>query len=277
MAERIESKKLTKQDINKVYVRNLFALQYGWNYEKMQGLGYTYVIMPALKRLYKNDPEKMKKALKMQLSYFNTTPAMAHLIVGADMALEEELGIESEETVMAVKTGLMGPLAGVGDTLFIAIYRAIVFSIAAYIAMQGNPVGLIIPLLACAAVMWVRYKFTYIGYNSGRKLATSFADKLAPITEAASILGLTVVGALVPSVINYKTDLAFTMGEVTFALQDMLDKILPCMLPLGIVMLSYWLLGKKGINSTKLIFILIALGMVLGNLQGMLTVVAGLF
>ncbi len=277
MAERIESKKLTKQDINKVYVRNLFALQYGWNYEKMQGLGYTYVIMPALKRLYKNDPEKMKKALKMQLSYFNTTPAMAHLIVGADMALEEELGIESEETVMAVKTGLMGPLAGVGDTLFIAIYRAIVFSIAAYIAMQGNPVGLIIPLLACAAVMWVRYKFTYIGYNSGRKLATSFADKLAPITEAASILGLTVVGALIPSVINYKTDLAFTMGEVTFALQDMLDKILPCMLPLGIVMLSYWLLGKKGINSTKLIFILIALGMILGNLQGMLTVVAGLF
>lgn len=277
MAERIESKKLTKQDINKVYVRNLFALQYGWNYEKMQGLGYTYVIMPALKRLYKNDPEKMKKALKMQLSYFNTTPAMAHLIVGADMALEEELGIESEETVMAVKTGLMGPLAGVGDTLFIAIYRAIVFSIAAYIAMQGNPVGLIIPLLACAAVMWVRYKFTYIGYNSGRKLATSFADKLAPITEAASILGLTVVGALIPSVINYKTDLAFIMGEVTFALQDMLDKILPCMLPLGIVMLSYWLLGKKGINSTKLIFILIALGMILGNLQGMLTVVAGLF
>lgn len=85
------------------------------------------------------------------------------------------------------------------------------------------------------------------------------------------------MGALIPSVINYKTDLAFTMGEVTFALQDMLDKILPCMLPLGIVMLSYWLLGKKGINSTKLIFILIALGMILGNLQGMLTVVAGLF
>ena len=34
-------KKLTKQDINKVYFRNLFALQFGWNYEKMQGLGYA--------------------------------------------------------------------------------------------------------------------------------------------------------------------------------------------------------------------------------------------
>lgn len=269
--------KLTKQDINKVYVRNLFGLQFGWNYEKMQGLGYAYVIMPVLKRLYGNDPEKMKKALKMQTSYFNTTPGTSHLIVGADMALEEEIGIESEEAVMALKTGLMGPLAGVGDTLFIAIYRAIVFSIAAYIALQGNPVGLIIPLITCAVVMWVRYKFTWMGYRSGRKLATGFADSIAPITEAASILGLTVVGALIPSVINYKTDLAFTMGDVTFALQDMLDKILPCMLPLGIVMLSYWLLGKKKINSTKLIFILLALGMLLGNLQNILTGIAGLF
>ena len=42
-------------------------------------------------------------------------------------------------------------------------------------------------------------------------------------------------------------------------------------------MLSYWLLGKKKIDSTKLIFILIGLGMILGNLQSMLTFVAGLF
>lgn len=269
--------RLTKGDIQKVYVRNLFGLQLGWNYEKMQGLGYAYVIMPVLKRLYANDPEKMKRALKMQLGYFNTTPGMSHLIIGADMALEEELGIEAEEVVTGLKTGLMGPFAGVGDTLFIAIYRAIVFSIAAYIALQGNPVGLVVPLLACAAVMWLRYKFTYIGYNSGRKLATGFADTIAPITEAASILGLTVVGALIPSVIKYQTNLQFTMGEVTFLVQDMLDKVLPCLLPLGIVMLSYWLLGKKKIDSTKLIFILIGMGMLLGNLQTMLSFVGGLF
>ena len=269
--------KLTKDDIKKVYIRNLFTLQFGWNYEKMQGLGYSYVIMPVLKRLYANDPEKMKRALKMELGYFNTTPGMSHLIVGADMALQEELGIEAEEAISGLKTGLMGPFAGVGDTLFIAIYRAIVFSIAAYIAMDGNPVGLIVPLIACAAVLWLRWKFTWIGYESGRKLATGFADTIAPITEAASILGLTVVGALIPSVIKYSTDLQFVMGEVTVNLQEMLDKIMPCLLPLGIVMLSYWLLGKKKMTSTKLIFILIALGMVLGNLQTMLVAAAGMF
>ena len=93
----------------------------------MQGLGYAWVMMPALKRLYSEDPVAMKKALKTHLGFMNTTPAMSHLIVGADMALEEEVGIEDETAITGLKTGLMGPFAGVGDTIFIAIYRAIVF------------------------------------------------------------------------------------------------------------------------------------------------------
>lgn len=259
--------KLNKKDINKVYVRNLFGLQWGWNYEKMQGLGYSWVIMPAIKKIYKDDPEGMKRALKMQLGYFNTTPAMSHLIIGADMALEEEFGRKSEETVSGLKAGLMGPFAGVGDTIFVAIYRAIVFSIASYIALEGNPVGLIIPIIACFFVMFIRYKFTYIGYNQGRKIAAGFADKISPITEGAAILGLTVVGGLIPSVITYKLGLSFTMGDLTLSIQDMLNKIMPSLIPLGIVLFSYWLLGKKKFMSTHLIFVLIAIGMVLGNAQ----------
>lgn len=169
--------KLTKKDINKVYRRNLFSLQWCWNYEKMQGLGYSYVIMPALKRLYADDPEKMKKALKTQMGFFNTTPAMSHLIIGADMALEEEIGIEDDQAITGLKTGLMGPFAGVGDTLFIAIYRAIIFSIAAYMAQGGQAFGLAIPIIAGLAVLWVRYKFTWIGYHQGKKLLQSLLIK----------------------------------------------------------------------------------------------------
>ncbi|MGX7265430.1 PTS system mannose/fructose/sorbose family transporter subunit IID [Enterococcus crotali] len=269
--------KLTKKDINKVYLRNLFSLQWGWNYEKMQGIGYAYVIMPALKRLYGNDPEKMKKALKTQMGFFNTTPAMSHLIIGADMALEEKIGIEDDQAITGLKTGLMGPFAGVGDTLFIAIYRAIVFSIAAYMAQGGQAFGLAIPIIAGAAVLWVRYKFTWIGYNQGKKIATEFADKMKLLTQAAAILGLTVVGGLIPSVITYKLELTYKMGEVTLSIQEMLDKILPALIPLSIVMMSYWLLGKKKMNSTRLIFVLILLGMVLGNLQGITSWIGNLF
>lgn len=268
--------RLTKKDINKVYIRNLFSLQWGWNYEKMQGLGYAYVIMPALKRLYKDDPEKMKKALQTQLGFFNTTPAMSHLIVGADMGFEEEFGIEDETAITGLKTGLMGPFAGVGDTIFIAIYRAIVFSIAAYMAQGGQIFGLVIPLIVGVAVLWVRYKFTWIGYTQGKKIANEFADKMKMFTNAAAILGLTVVGGLIPSVITYKLDLTYKMGEVSLSAQEMLDKILPGLVPLAIVFMSYWLLGKKKMNSTRLIFVLIALGMVLGNLQPVLAWFGGL-
>lgn len=272
-----EVKKLTKKDIDKVYVRNLFAFQWGWNYEKMQGLGYAYVIMPALKRLYSDDPEQMKKALQTQLGFFNTTPAMSHLIIGADMGLEEENGMQDEAAITGLKTGLMGPFAGVGDTIFIAIYRAIVFSIAAYMAQSGQAFGLIIPVVACLVVLWVRYKFTWIGYHQGKKVATEFADKMKVFTDAAAILGLTVVGGLIPSVINYQLDLTYKMGEVKLSIQEMLDQILPGLVPLAIVMLSYWLLGKKKMNSTRLIFVLIFLGMILGNLQGILGWIGGLF
>ncbi len=265
---------VTKQDLNKVFVRNLFGLQLAWNYEKMQGLGYCYVILPVLKKLYGHDPEKMKRALQMHLGFFNTTPAMSNLIIGADIAIEEEIGIESEKVVTGIKTGLMGPFAGVGDTLFIAIYRAVVFSIAAYLALEGNVVGLFIPFIAVAAVIAVRYKFTFFGYEQGKKLASGFADKINLITEGASILGLAVVGALIPSVIRYSLNLNFAFGDVTLSIQDMLNRILPGLIPLSITLLSYWLLGKKKMNSTRLIFFLIALGLVLGNLQ---TLVDALF
>lgn len=274
--EKIETKKLTKKDINKVFIRNLFGLQLGWNYEKMQGLGYAYVIMPALKKLYKTK-EEMTKALKLHLGFFNTTPAMSHLIIGADMALEEELGVEDPMAIAGLKTGLMGPFAGVGDTLFVAIYRAIVFSIAAYLALNGQAIGLIIPILTCLAIIAIRYKFTHIGYKQGRKIVTEFASQMRLFTEGASILGLTVVGGLIPSVINFKLPLEYKMGEVTLSVQAMLDKILPGLLPLGIALLSYWLLGKKKMNSTRLIFVLILLGMILGNLQNIFNFIGGLF
>lgn len=269
--------KVTKKDLQKVYVRNLFGFQWGWNYEKMQALGYAFSMMPVLKRLYGSDPEKMKTALKTHLGFFNTTPAMSSLIVGADAGLEEEVGMDDPEAIIGLKTGLMGPFAGIGDTLFIAIYRAIVFSIAAYMAQGGQGFGLAIPLLTGAIVLWIRYKFVFIGFEQGRKIATEFASQMKVFTEAAAILGLTVVGALIPSVISYTLDITYTMGEVTLSVQDMLNQILPGLVPLAIVALSYWLLGKKKMNSTRLIFVLILLGMVLGNLQSMLTWVGGLF
>jgi PTS system mannose-specific IID component len=271
--------KLTKKDVRSVFVRTWLGLQLGWNYEKMQGLGYAYAVMPALKRLYKNDKEKMKQALGLEMGFFNTTPQMAHLIVGADIALQDQLGMndDSEKAIAGLKTGLMGPFAGVGDTVFVAIYNAIIFSITAYLCMSGQWIGLLIPPIGCCAITWVRWKLFGMGIAQGQRLATTFADSMSLFTEGASILGLTVVGGMIPSVIAYNVDLTYKVGKVTMSVQAMLDKIMPGLIPLAIAMVSYWLLGRKHMNSTRLIFVLIAVGMVLGNLQPIFGWLGGLF
>jgi PTS system mannose-specific IID component len=271
--------KLTKKDVRSVFVRTWLGLQLGWNYEKMQGLGYAYAVMPALMRLYKNDKDKMKQALGLEMGFFNTTPQMAHLIVGADIALQDQLGMndDSEKAIAGLKTGLMGPFAGVGDTVFVAIYNAIIFSITAYLCMSGQWIGLLIPPIGCCAITWVRWKLFGMGIAQGQRLATTFADSMSLFTEGASILGLTVVGGMIPSVIAYNVDLTYKVGKVTMSVQAMLDKIMPGLIPLAIAMVSYWLLGRKHMNSTRLIFVLIAVGMVLGNLQPIFGWLGGLF
>jgi PTS system mannose-specific IID component len=150
---------------------------------------------------------------------------------------------ENEKAITGLKTGLMGPFAGVGDTIFVAIYNAIIYSITAYLALSNQPIGLLIPVIGCLVILWVRWKLFQVGLSQGTRLATTFADSMATFTEGASILGLTVVGAMIPAVINYKLDLTYKVGKVTMNVQ-----------------------GRKHMNSTRLIFVLILIGMVLGNL-----------
>lgn len=38
--------KLTKEDFKQVNKRSLFTFQLGWNYERMQGSSYLYMILP---------------------------------------------------------------------------------------------------------------------------------------------------------------------------------------------------------------------------------------
>lgn len=97
------------------------------------------------------------------------------------------------------------------------------------------------------------------------------------LTEGASVLGLTVVGGMIPALINYKVNLTYKVGKVTMSVQSMLDKIMPALLPLAIVLFSYWILGKKHMNSTKLIFVLIGLDMILGNLQPICNWIGSIF
>lgn len=252
---------ITKQDIKKVRYRWLLLGEAAWNYEKMQGLGYCFSMIPVLKKLYP-EQEDMKKALNTHLQFFNTHQEFAEIILGIDIAMEEKEGIEALEAVSAIKTGLMGPLAGIGDTLFGVIANTIFFSIGSYMALEGNPIGVIMYLIWGCIRVALRGQFIRIGYREGTKLIQNLGDKMNRVTEAASILGLTVVGALIPSVVNANVPFVFKSGEVKMELQNILNQIMPSLIPVLLVALVYTLLNRKGMTSFKAIIFVMILGIV---------------
>lgn len=251
--------KISLQDIKKVRYRWLLLGEAAWNYEKMQGLGYCYSMIPVLKKLYPDEAD-MKKALQTHLQFFNTHQEFAEIILGIDIAMEEKEGAASLEAVSAIKTGLMGPLAGIGNTLFGVIANTIFFSVGSYMALEGNPIGIFLYLIWGVVRVIMRGYFIRIGYREGTKLIENLGDKMNRVTEAASILGLTVVGALIPSVVSANVPFVFKSGEVEMELQAILNQIMPGLIPVLLVLLVYTLLNRKGMTSFKAIIFVMILG-----------------
>lgn len=261
---------MSKQDKikNSVFWRWYFLGQAGWNYNKMQGLGYYYSIFPFLEKKYQ-DTEEMKEMAEAELQFFNTNAGMAPLILGVDMAVQEEKGIEAKETATALKTGLMGPLAGIGDTLFGVLPSTIIGSIASYMALEGNPAALLLWIVFGFIRLFLMRSFYKLGYSEGSKAITELGDKLKKITGSANILGITVIGGLIPTVVNAQFKYEFAMGEVTITLQELSDQIMPGLAPALVVLLTYWLLGNKKMNSTRVTLLLIVVG-ILSNVLNVL-------
>lgn len=188
---------------------------------------------------------------------------MGNILLGASVAMEEKDGIKAIDTVQNFKTGMMGPLAGIGDTLIWVLYPTIMGSIAAYMGLEGNPTGAVIWLLLNLVFFVFRIKLFHLGYDSGLKLITKLGDKLSVFTEAASIMGLTVIGALIPSVVKVTVGLVYQSGEVELAIQSgILDQIMPALLPVGLTFLVYKLLASKKLSVIQVIFLIIIIALI---------------
>ena len=130
--------KLTKEDFKQINKRSLFTFQLGWNYERMQASGYLYMLLPQLRKMYGDGTPELKEMMKLHTQFFNTSPFFHTIITGFDLALEEKDGVNSKDAVNGIKTGLMGPFAPLGDSIFGSLVPAIMGSIAATIALQVN-------------------------------------------------------------------------------------------------------------------------------------------
>lgn len=152
-----ERYQVTKRDLRKTAARYNFMACNIFNYESQMGPAIAWAMAPVLRKIYKKDDE-YKMALNNHFNYFNSTTVMSSMILGATLAVEEKDGIAAKDTVQSLKTSLMGPFAGVGDTLVWVLWPTIIGSISGYMAQQGNPLGAIIWLLCNYRILVCKIK-----------------------------------------------------------------------------------------------------------------------
>jgi len=238
-------------------IRSIMYQSFGMNYESMQAPGFVWNMAPILNKLYGDKPEVLRDKNREYFKFYNTNPLLNPMIAGFTASVEET-GIENcTESALAMRTGLMGPFAGLGDSLFFITGRTVFGSIAGYMAIKGSPVGLFICMLLWVALWFLRCWFYDVGYTQGTSFITERTNELRALTNAAIIIGLAVVGAMIPSMVSFTTKLTFQMQDASATLDGFLNTILPSFLPVLITFLIYKGLGTKTFTTTKMIWTVI--------------------
>lgn len=263
---------LDRSVVRKAMWRHLITLQWSWNYERMQALGYVYSMLPVINAVYKEKAERIA-AIKRHLVFYNTNPQVGSPpIFGATIALEAQ---KQGETVDSVKVGLMGPLAGIGDTIQAILFRPIIAVIAASLALSGSYFGPLIMFLS--GILWtvLMIPLFYFGYRQGIGVAheVSSEGRLSRFTDMVTMMGMVVIGAFIPSIMAaVTTPLKYSqtvsnLSQVhteTVALQSTLDSLLPYLIPVAFVALAYWLLRGLKLSAVWVLIILFVVAFALG-------------
>lgn len=262
MSAEPNKKLLKKSDVVKSFWLWMFFCVSNYNYERLMANGFSHALSPVLKRLYGNDKEAMKEALERHLIFFNTEPHFGGIIGGITVAMEEQKALGkpiSGQMINSLKTGLMGPLAGIGDTLWQGTLTPILLSFAISLAATGNLLGPILYVILMPLIMFtIAYQSWMKGYILGkdgvRKLLSG--NMIKRVMTLAQTMGGIVLGGLTSTFVTLSSPVVLNVGDSTLNIQtDVLDKLLVGLLPLGITLLTLFLLNRK-MKSTKVLAIL---------------------
>src|SRR5699024_8829811 len=177
---------------------------------------------------------------------------------------------EDREAIRGIKIATMGPLGGIGDALFYLTLLPITASIGASLAIEGNVLGPVVFLVLFNIIHFgSRFGLMKFGYEAGVNAIAKLKEGTKQISRAASIVGLTVVGGLIATYVAFNIDYVWVSGEAELDIQtEVLDQIMPALIPIAYTLLVYWLL-KKGRSP---LLLLIGLTVVVGLLGSFLNI-----
>ena len=268
MGEQTQVKKLTKKDITRSMWIYYAGAELSNSYERLQSLVFCASMTPVLKKLYSTD-EELSAALKRHLVFFNTEGTFGAIIQGIVISMEEQKANGenvTDEAITGIKTGLMGPIAGMGDAIVWAAIMPIIISIFLPFASNGSALGGVMPLILYPAVtIAIAYGLIHNGYTLGKRSVVSLlhGGKMKSIIFTANVIVLTMMGALSASYVTISTPLTFGFSSGTqIVFQDILNTVAPGLLPLAAVFIIYYYLKKKGPYYNRILLTVVGVSIV---------------
>lgn len=261
-------KKLSKKTLNHSFLNWFYGHLTCFSQEHMQTFGYMTAMLPIIQELYYTNEEQTEKTLTYS-TFFNTEPQVGSIVVGITAGMEEARANGEpvdDETINGIRAGLMGPLAGIGDSLVVGTLLPILLGIALGLSGGGSPLGAIFYILVWNIGMFLIMRFMYFkGYELGGKaVEVLVGEKANAIRDSIIMLGTMVIGGVTASWINITT--SFQMlgsdGSVIVDLQKTLNDVYPSILSAVFVLICWYLLSKKRLSPVVVMLILVAVAFV---------------
>lgn len=262
-------KKLSKKALLKSFHNWYYGHLTCFSQEHMQTFGYLCSMLPLVEELYDNEDDKAT-AMNTYTAFFNTEPQLGSVVVGITAGLEESRanGAEDvdEETINGLRAGLMGPIAGIGDSLVVGTVIPILLGIAMGMSTGGSPLGAIFYIIVWNLFAYFGMRFMYFkGYELGGKAVEFLIGKQGEaLRDAIGTLGGIVIGAVSATWVSVTTSLQLLndAGEPYLVLQDKLDAVFPGLLTAAFIILCWFLMSKKRISPIKVMLLLVVIAFV---------------
>lgn len=262
-------KKLSKKALLKSFHNWYYGHLTCFSQEHMQTFGYLCAMLPLVEELYEDEDEKAN-AINTYTAFFNTEPQLGTVIIGMTAGLEEARANGADdvddETINSLRAGLMGPVAGIGDSLVVGTVIPILLGIALGMSTGGSPLGAIFYIIVWNLFAYFGMKFIYFkGYSLGGKAVDFLVGAQGEaLRESVSTLGGIVIGAVAATWVSVKTSLQLfnDAGEAYLTLQDKLDEVFPGLLTAVFIVVCWFLMAKKKMSPIKVMLILVAVAFV---------------
>lgn len=268
------TKDVSKEDkkmLNSIFWRSFTVFGSRAGASMAHAPGFIYSIMPAIRRYYKNS-EDQAEALSRHTTWYNITQNVGTFVMGLVASMEKKNSEEKDfdpDSIVALKTSLMGPLSGIGDSIFWGVLRVIAAGVGISLAAQGSILGPILFLIIYnVPSILTRYYLTYMGFTLGSTFIENIYESgsMKLLTKAASTLGLLMIGSMTASMVIFKSKLSIPISDgKPILIQTYMDQLFKGLIPLLVTLGCYWLLSKK-VNVNWVLLGVLVLAITLGLL-----------